>query len=122
MQVYSQSWAPFIPAYKARLSRRSFVMEETMSILFAIMALLAQWFVVTKVARTSGGKKFSASLKESFWKCFSIFCIGLPFVSLGVLLACGVHPPWACCATGTVMLVNGIFTGVFVETGLKIDG
>jgi len=92
-----------------------------MWVLFALMILLTECFVIMKVATTSGGKKLGERLEKSFWECYIIFCLALPLVSLGVLLGLGVRPPCACGATGTVMLVNGIFTGVFVETGLEMD-
>ncbi len=88
-----------------------------MWVLFAIMILLTECYLLTKVATT----KLGVRLEKSFWECYAIFCLALPLVSLGVLLALGVQPPCACGAAGTVMLVNGIFTGVFVDTGLKLD-
>jgi len=92
----------------------------TMWFLFAVITLLIEWYALTEIAKTPSGKKLSARLQQSFWQCYAVFCIAFPLVSLVVLLVAGAHPHWACCAAGTVMIGNGIFTGIFQDTGVEM--
>jgi len=82
---------------------------------FAVASLVVQAIFLRLARKTRWCSVVFWKLEKTFCGSFVVFAIVIPLISLAVLLLCGVHPPWASAASGSVMIVNGMYVSAFVK-------